>query len=89
MRDPAKLPDIVRAAVEGGAKMVIVGGGDGSLSCSVDFLVKHDCVFGVLPFGTANSFARSLGIPLTVEGAVDVIANGRRRRSERGLIDGD
>lgn len=89
VRDPSKLPEIVRQAVEGGAKMVIVGGGDGSLSCSVDFLVKHDCVFGVLPFGTANSFARTLGIPLDVEGAVGVIANGRRRRIDLGMIDDD
>jgi diacylglycerol kinase family enzyme len=42
-----------------------------------------------LPLGTANSFARSLGIPLDLDGAIDVIANGRRRRIDLGMIDGD
>jgi YegS/Rv2252/BmrU family lipid kinase len=69
--------------------MVIVGGGDGSLSCVVDDLVGRDCVFAVIPLGTANSFARTLGLPLDLEGAIRTIANGRRRRIDLGIIDGD
>jgi YegS/Rv2252/BmrU family lipid kinase len=87
--NPKKLQPTVKAAVAGGAKMIIVGGGDGSLSSSVDFLVGHDCVFALLPLGTANSFARSTGIPLDLAGAVDVIANGRRAKIDLGMIDGD
>ncbi len=87
--NPKKLQPTVKAAVAGGAKMVIVGGGDGSLSSSVDFLVGNDCVFALLPLGTANSFARSTGIPLDLPGAVDVIANGRRARVDLGMIDKD
>jgi YegS/Rv2252/BmrU family lipid kinase len=89
LRDPAKLRPMVDKAVADGAPMVIVGGGDGSLSCSVDQVVGKDCVFALLPLGTANSFARTLGIPLDLEGAVATIANGRRRRIDLGLIDGD
>ena len=73
--NPKKLQPTVKAAVVGGAKMIIVGGGDGSLSSSVDLLVGSDCVFALLPLGTANSFARSSGIPLDLPGAIDVIAN--------------
>jgi diacylglycerol kinase family enzyme len=89
VRDPKKLDGIVRDAVIAGAPMVIVGGGDGSLSCSVDHLVGHDCVFALLPLGTANSFARTLGIPLDIDGAIEVIATGQRRRIDLGMIDGD
>ena len=89
VRDPRHLDARVREAVEAGAPMVIVGGGDGSLSCSVDHLVGHDVVFALLPLGTANSFARTLGIPLDLDGAVDVIRNGRRRRIDLGMIDDD
>ena len=39
--------------------MVIVGGGDGTLSETVDHFVGTDTVFALLPLGTANSFARS------------------------------
>ena len=89
VRDPARLQDVVREAAGSGAPMVIVGGGDGSLSGTVDELVGKDCVFGVLPLGTANSFARTLGIPLDLDGAVRVIAQGRRRRIDLGMIDHD
>jgi YegS/Rv2252/BmrU family lipid kinase len=89
IRDPAKLVPKVREAVRGGAPMVIVGGGDGSLSCAVDELVDRDCVFALLPLGTANSFARTLGIPLDLDGAIAVIASGRRRRVDLGMIDDD
>jgi YegS/Rv2252/BmrU family lipid kinase len=89
VRKPEALISTVKAAVRDGAPMVIVGGGDGSLSCAVDELVDRDCVFALLPLGTANSFARTLGIPLDLEGAVQTIATGRRRRVDLGLIDGD
>ena len=89
IRDPGQLIPTVKKAVASGAPMVIVGGGDGSLSCSVDELVDHPCVFALLPLGTANSFARTLGIPLTLDGAIETIATGKRRRVDLGVIDGD
>ena len=89
VKDPSLLDYTVRQAVRDGAPMVIVGGGDGSLSCAVDDLVDRDCVFAVLPLGTANSFARTIGLPLDLDGAVEAIAQGRRRRIDLGKIDGD
>jgi len=89
VRDPKKLIPTVKEAVRSGAPMVIVGGGDGSLSSTVDELVDRDCVFALLPLGTANSFARTLGIPLDLDGAIRTIATGKRRRVDLGIIDGD
>ncbi len=89
VRKPEKLVSTVKEAVRAGAPMVIVGGGDGSLSSTVDEIVDRDCVFALLPLGTANSFARTLGIPLDLDGAIQVIANGRRRRVDLGQINGD
>ena len=89
LRDPRKLVPTVTEAVRNGAPMVIVGGGDGSLSCTVDEIVGRDCVFALLPLGTANSFARTLGIPLDLDGAINVIATGKRRRIDLGVINGD
>jgi YegS/Rv2252/BmrU family lipid kinase len=89
VRNPDKLVAKVREAVRDGAPMVIVGGGDGSLSSVVDEVVDRDCVFALLPLGTANSFARTLGIPLDLDGAIEVIATGRRRRIDLGMIDDD
>ena len=89
VRDPSKLGPTIRNALAGNPPMVIVGGGDGSLSMSVDDFVGKDTVFALLPLGTANSFARTLGIPLDLDGAIAVIAGGERRRIDLGMIDGD
>jgi YegS/Rv2252/BmrU family lipid kinase len=89
VRDPKKLRDHVREVLDLGAPMVIVGGGDGTLSCAVDDFVSHNAVFAFLPLGTANSFARTLGVPLDLDGAIEVIASGVRRRIDLGIIDGD
>lgn len=89
LRDPRELVPTVRKALAAGAPMVIVGGGDGSLSMSVDEFVGKDAVFALLPLGTANSFARTMNIPLDLDGAVAVIADGERRRIDLGVIDDD
>jgi len=71
------------------APMAIVGGGDGSLSSFVDYFISKDVVFAFLPLGTANSFARTMGVPLDLDGAVDVIAKGEARKIDLGCINGD
>ena len=71
------------------APMVIIGGGDGSLSSNVDHFVGQDTVFAVLPLGTANSFAKTLCLPIDLDGAIDVIAHGERKRIDLGLIGDD
>lgn len=85
---PDEMEPAVRDAVSR-APMVIVGGGDGSLSSNVDGFVGHETVFAVMPLGTANSFAGGLGIPKDIDSAVDVIANGARKRIDLGKIDDD
>lgn len=89
VRDPRKLDDAVKQAVASGVPLVIVGGGDGSISAAVDHLVGHDTVFALLPLGTANSFARTLGLPLDVAGAIGAMARGQVRQIDLGVIDGD
>lgn len=88
VEDPQRLDDEVRSAIEL-APMVVVGGGDGTLASAVDHFLGTGTVFAVLPLGTANSFARALGIPLDLDGAVGVITGGRRKRIDLGAIDGD
>jgi YegS/Rv2252/BmrU family lipid kinase len=88
VKNPKSMDGTVKRAIKR-APMVILGGGDGSLSSSVDFFLGTDTVIGVLPLGTANSFARTLGIPLDLDGAIDVIANGEGRSIDLGCINGD
>jgi YegS/Rv2252/BmrU family lipid kinase len=86
--DPDQMAPVIRAAIAK-APMVIIGGGDGSLSSNVGFFVGHDKVFAIIPLGTANSFAGTLGIPADIDSAVDVIANGKRKWIDLGRINGD
>ena len=88
VKQPKTLNGEVRAAIER-APMVIVGGGDGTLSETIDDFLGKDTVFALLPLGTANSFARTLGIPLGIDGAVDVIANGTAKSVDLAAINGD
>lgn len=89
VRHSERLPEIVRDIVALGHKFVIVGGGDGTLSSVVDQFAYADVVFGLLPLGTANSFARELAIPVSLDGAVDVIVNGKVADIDLLMINGD
>jgi hypothetical protein len=77
VRHAERMPEIVREEIAKGRKFIIIGGGDGTISSVVDHFAYTSVVFGVLPLGTANSFARTLGIPLDLTGAIDVLVNGK------------
>jgi YegS/Rv2252/BmrU family lipid kinase len=88
IKDPRRMAGAVKKAIKA-APMVILGGGDGSLSANVDYFLGKDTVFAFLPLGTANSFARTLGTPLDLDGAIETIAKGEVRQLDLGCIDGD
>jgi YegS/Rv2252/BmrU family lipid kinase len=89
VKDPKDLEATVARVLAKKPDLLILGGGDGTMSGLVDLLVGTDTILGVLPLGTANSFARTLCLPLTIDGAIDVLANGRAQRIDLGMIDGD
>jgi YegS/Rv2252/BmrU family lipid kinase len=76
-------------AVERGFDLVIVSGGDGTVSTISRILVGTDTVLGVIPTGSGNGFARHFGIPLTVTKAVRALATGNVRAIDVGLVNGD
>ena len=78
----------VRGAVAARPDVVIVGGGDGTLSSAAEVLVGGPTPLGILPLGTKNHFARDLGLPLDIEAAAGVIAAGRVRRVDVGEVNG-
>jgi len=84
LKSPKHLPDVLRESVAQGAKLIVVGGGDGSLRTAAEVLAYQDVTLGVLPLGTVNDFARNLGITPTVEAACKVIAEGHVARIDLG-----
>lgn len=70
------------------AEAVVVAGGDGSLNAVAPALLKTGLPLGILPTGTANDLARTLGLPLEIERAADLIAAGHRREIDLGEVNG-
>lgn len=89
VRDPVRLQEIVHEVVAEGHRLIVIGGGDGTLSSVVDEFAHRDVVVGLLPLGTANSFARTIGLPLSLDGAVQAIAQGKVADIDLALVNQD
>ncbi|MFC7474603.1 lipid kinase [Dankookia sp. GCM10030260] len=72
----------------GGFDRVVIGGGDGTLNAAIPGLLKAGLPFGILPLGTANDLARSLGIPFELDAAAQVIATAAPRPVDLGEVNG-
>jgi diacylglycerol kinase (ATP) len=70
------------------ADLIVIGGGDGTISRALPQLLKLKKPFAVLPLGTANDFARTIGLPEDPLQAADVALNGRRHRIDVGIVNG-
>ena len=57
--------------------LLIAGGGDGTICEAARRLAYRDTALGILPLGTTNNFARTLGLPLHLPAAVSVLAAGK------------
>jgi YegS/Rv2252/BmrU family lipid kinase len=77
-----------KAAVRDGVTLVIVGGGDGSVSAAAGALAGSEVALGILPLGTLNHFARDLNIPFDIDQAAAAIAVGRERRVDIAEVNG-
>jgi diacylglycerol kinase (ATP) len=87
LSDPTRLAETVRKSILEGHDPIILGGGDGSVSSTVDFLANHHATLGLLPLGTANDFARTLQIPPGLEEACETIARGKVVDVDLGLVE--
>jgi diacylglycerol kinase (ATP) len=80
--------DRASAAVDSGATRIAVAGGDGSIGPAAEAAAEADVPLAVIPVGTANDFARALGVPLDAAEACALAARGiRTRRLELAWID--
>jgi diacylglycerol kinase (ATP) len=85
---PGELGALAVQAVEGGARTLVVVGGDGTVHEVVDGLLKAgrggDVELALLPRGTGKDFVRSLRVPTAFDRAVDVALRGAVRVVDAG-----
>lgn len=76
-----------REAVTEGVEVLVAVGGDGVVQLAANEVAGTGTVLGIVPAGTGNDNARSLGIPLRPAGAVATLLGGHRRRIDLVHVD--
>jgi YegS/Rv2252/BmrU family lipid kinase len=84
-----KAPKAARKALDRGADLILVWGGDGMVQRVVDAVGDSGVTLGILPAGTANLFATNVGIPKDLEGALDTALHGGKRAFDVGVLNGE
>src|SRR5262245_10619324 len=75
-------------AARRGVDVVAAAGGDGTVNEVVNGLDGFDVPLGIIPLGTANDFARQVGIPADADHAMDVILQRKPRRFDTASLNG-
>ncbi len=83
--DDEELPKLVR---EMGFESIIASGGDGTINFVVNMMMRNNLniPMGIIPSGTCNDLAHSLGLPHTLKDCIDIILGGRTKSIDAGLI---
>lgn len=78
--------DVIHRALEQHIMLFAACGGDGTVSAVAKELAGKRAALGILPGGTQNNIALSLGIPDDISGSIALLREGRRRRIDMGRI---
>jgi undecaprenyl-diphosphatase len=80
-----RLPDVLRRSGSP-PPIVVAAGGDGTVGAVANAIIPTPAVLGILPLGTSNDFARSINVPVHLENAVELLADGRFSRHDAGRL---
>ena len=90
VKKSSKAPKRARAALDQGADLIFVWGGDGTVQRCVDALAGEKVALAVIPAGTANLLATNLGLlPADLTRAVRTGLYGDRRWLDTGTVNGE
>ncbi|MFO7633428.1 MAG: diacylglycerol kinase family protein [Caldilinea sp.] len=79
------LPGAIKDALSQGIRMFVVCGGDGTISAVAGMLAGSRATLGIIPSGTQNNTALSLGIPEDIPAAISILRTGRRIKVDIGV----
>ncbi len=75
-------------AVADGVERLLVAGGDGTMHHTVQALAGSETALGILPLGSGNDLARTVGVPRRLEAAFREACGGPVRRLDLGEVGG-
>ena len=79
---------LAREAAQAGAELIVAVGGDGTLHETMNGVLGTSATLGLIPFGTGNDLARSLGLHGSLDTACRAVATGNVKRIDVGAIHG-
>lgn len=79
------LHGMIRNALTQGIRLFVVCGGDGTITAVASALAGTPAALGIIPIGSQNNTALSLGIPLDLPASIAVLRNGRRIKIDLGM----
>ena len=79
------LPGVIQDALARGIRLFVVCGGDGTISAAARTLAGTSATLGIIPIGTQNNTALSLGAPADIPTAIAILRNGRRIKVDVGM----
>ena len=84
----AHASELAAEAVANGVDAVVAVGGDGTVNEVARSLAGHRTALGIIPCGSGNGFARHVGIPVDVKGAIEFINSAQPIGVDYGKING-
>lgn len=82
------LMSLLQTIKKNAPSLLIIGGGDGTISNTIRFFSGTDIELGVIPLGTTNNFARSLNMPLLIDDAIRAIVTREAKAVDLGSANG-
>jgi len=78
--------NIQQQILNGNYTIAVAVGGDGTVNQIAQTVNHTNIALGILPFGSGNGLARSIGVPMDIKGALGLIAKGKTKKIDSGLI---
>ena len=88
---PGEIENLARESVEAGFEQIVSAGGDGTLNEVVNGIedAGGNIILALVPLGTGNDFARTLGVPMDIDEAIEQILRGQTREIDLVRVTSD
>jgi diacylglycerol kinase (ATP) len=88
---PGEIENLAREAVEAGFEQIVSAGGDGTLNEVVNGIAaaSGNAILALVPLGTGNDFARTLGVPIDIDDAIENVLRGQIREVDLVRVTSD